>query len=149
MKNKNGLIRLLGTGALLFGISGKTLGDRIESLPLPTNNNGVTTSIIKLYHSSGATEGWDPIKDSNFLQAPSPTINYYSLTTIPGHDKLQYDVRGLTSLTTYNCPIVGVDLTNPVNANLNNTIITSDHAFDAQDIFLKPLQRRQIKIINI
>lgn len=122
----------LGTLVLAASLCGNSNAATITSQVI----GGPNEPTVKLTQSSG-TEGWDFGKDADFIPINDLAINYFSRTSIPGHEKLKYDVRTMDSFTTFNTEIGSVGLTGILNSTLINTITNTDHVFDSKNIFLK------------
>ena len=94
----------------------------MECKPVST---GVNTSSVYMKHVTGATEGWDNSLDVSYLEGPTPIMDNYSKTTIPGHERLKRDARPPESMTTYTIENSGRGLSGTENADLEFTVETS------------------------
>jgi len=108
----------LATGAAFVAFS-LPLNAEGGALTIYPDNLGVSNNpVVSVRHVTGATETLDPVYDSEFLPAPSPAIEFYSEVSFDPY-KLNTDVRGPDSLSTFYTKIEGRGLSEPVDFQLN------------------------------
>ena len=93
---------LLGVGAVL-GLVGRA---DAGGLWLSCYSSSIKPDVF-VEHRTGATEGYDPLYDASFSAASSPAIDFYSKTSILGHEKLTLDAREPQNMSTINVEISG------------------------------------------
>ncbi|MEM0465971.1 MAG: PEP-CTERM sorting domain-containing protein [Candidatus Pacearchaeota archaeon] len=149
MKIRKGLIGLLGSSLMLFGINNNIDAETLETRFGPYSG----VSLCKLYinHREGCSEDYDS-RDGFFLEAMPPAIDFYSEVNFSPY-RLGIDARPLDSLSTIYAPIYGRSLLDLHNDVLKFKIIDpyNDNAFKNKDIYfsLKEVSTGNISFYNV
>jgi hypothetical protein len=126
---------LLGSVALALGMSGEAKAGFLDVKV----DSSLNKPSVYLVQYSGGSENYDGGLDSPNLSNPSNSLDIYSKTSFSyPNDKLDQDVRGADSLTTFYTEVIGTSLTSPpVSANLSFSIsdVLGENNFVGKNIF--------------
>lgn len=129
---------ILGVGAVASLFSGSAKAGYVDTM---FKNSGMNNSVLGIWHVNGASEGYG-FGDATFNDGlPEPALYIYSRTSIPSHEKLAVDARGLESMSTINGEISGRGLTSPVSKELEVTIYDDGENFANKKIIGEVYQR--------
>jgi hypothetical protein len=142
---------LTSTLGIFDGKLAGTTEAKAAGLDINILGTDLNSPYVSIYHRVGSTEGWDFGKDADFLGVPSPTIDFFSRTTIPGHTQLSRDSRPSTSMTTVYTEITGKGIESFVSGYMHFTINSTDGSFDSKDIFfnLYNPERTELAVYNV
>lgn len=102
----NGLVGLLGAGAMALGMSGEAKADHIQTIVESPNAYG---SNLHIYHKAESVEGKDGEDGWDHEWAyPSPPTPFIRITTSPYGTPLDGDGRGLDSTTNFIASLDGI-----------------------------------------
>ena len=128
-------------GGLLLGVfRNKSFADDLV-IGFDNRPSGGSVSYLDIHNIAGATDGWNNGLDGDFLEAPAPAFDLYSVVSFDPY-KLKTDARSPDSYSTVYCEIGGRGL-DTLNTNaLTFTIYDTYQIFDIKNIYLDLYDRK-------